>query len=85
MPSTSAERQAKYRENKRRGNKDDLGGRRLDCWISSETFFALRRLSQHQGKTKQQTLESLIQAADEKNLEACLTDEDLDKYLGVTG
>lgn len=84
MASTNAERQAKYRENRRRGSKDDLGSRRLDCWLSSEAFLALGRLSRYQGEAKQQVLESLIIAADEKNLEACITDEELDEYLGVT-
>lgn len=85
MPQSNAERQAKYRENKRLGTKEDLGGRRLDCWVSSEAFFALNRIARQQKKTKQQILEALIIATDEENLKACLTDEELDEYLASPG
>lgn len=83
--ATSAERQAKYRLKQRKGGTNDLGAKRLDCWLSSEAFLALDRLSRHQGETKRQVLESLILMADKANLRACVTDEDLNAYLGVTG
>jgi len=82
MARSNAERQAKYRKKRRLGTKDDIGSRRLDCWLPSEAFLALGRLARHQGQTKQSILESLIVAADEENLQACATDEDLDEYLG---
>lgn len=85
MAISNAERQAKYREQKRLGLKDDLGGKRLDCWLSSEAFLALNRLARHQGESKRQVLEALILAADELNLKALESDEDLEAYLGVTG
>jgi hypothetical protein len=54
MAISNAERQARYRENKRLGSKEqELGGKRLDCWLSTEAFLALGRLSRHQGESKQ--------------------------------
>ena len=83
--ATSAERQARYRKNQRQGGSDDLGSKRLDCWLSSEAWLALTRLTRHQGVAKRQVLEALLLEADQANLSACVTDEDLDTYLGVTG
>jgi hypothetical protein len=86
MAISNAERQARYRENKRLGSKEqELGGKRLDCWLSTEAFLALGRLSRHQGESKRAVLESLILAADLAQLEAQATDEELEAYLGVTG
>lgn len=85
MVKTSAERQAKYRKAQRVGTADDLGGRRLDCWISSEAFLALVRLARRKGETKVSVLEALVLEADKAALRDCQTDEALSAYLGVTG
>lgn len=79
MARTSAERQAAYRD-----RRDEVYDRRLVSWVTSETYHALKRLARKAGTSKRAVLESLILAADDVNLRACETDEELDEYLGAT-
>lgn len=82
--ASNRERQAKYRASRQTTGPDGDGERRLDCWVSTAAALALVRLARQQGGSKRSVLESLILAADQAELEACATDEDLDAYLGVT-
>ena len=60
MAKTAAQRQAEYR--KRRDDGD--GEYRINSWVSSKAFFALRRLAKRYGVTKREMLERLIIAED---------------------
>lgn len=84
MAMTPAERQRRYRQNRMTAGPQKDGDRKIASWVSSEAFLALARLARKEGTSKRSVLESLILAADDVNLRACETDEELDVYLGVT-
>jgi hypothetical protein len=65
MSKTSAERQAAYRASRRTAGSDGNGERRLNTWVSTKTYLALRRLSKRYGVTQREIVERLICAEDD--------------------
>jgi hypothetical protein len=65
MSKTSAERQAAYRASRRTAGSDGNGERRLNTWVSTETYLALRRLSKRYGVTQREVVERLVCAEDD--------------------
>ncbi len=80
MTKTAAQRQAEYRRRQDRGD-----GHRLNAWIGSGAHFALKRLARRYGVTKQELIEQLAVAEDERML-ACieLDSPEWNAYFGVT-
>jgi hypothetical protein len=66
MAKTNAERQAAYRN--RQPGAGENGYRQLNTWLSTKAALALRRLASHHGVTKQEMLERLITAEDDRML-----------------
>ncbi|NRO99465.1 hypothetical protein GWC77_26655 [Paraburkholderia sp. NMBU_R16] len=66
MGTTSAQRQAKYRQS--RAYAGDNGERRINTWVSSGTALALGRLAKRYGVTQREMLERLVLAADQQIL-----------------
>lgn len=77
MAKSNAERQAAYKTRRANGESND---RQLNTWLSSEAFFALRRLAKHEGSTKRRLLEKLILAADQI-VSSDMDDAGFDTYL----
>jgi hypothetical protein len=65
MSKTSAERQAAYRASRRTAGADGNGERRLNTWVNTETYLALRRLSKRYGVTQRELLERLVNREDD--------------------
>jgi hypothetical protein len=83
MTKTIAERQAEYR--KRRPTAGDNGERRINTWITTAAYLALRRLANRNNITKRAMLENLILEADQKNLSSLDPDsKEWDEYFNVT-
>ena len=81
---TTAQRQATYRARRPFAGKDGIGERRLNLWLSTSVFVRLARLARHDGVSKREVLERLINAADA----LILTDMDMDTpewdaYMGI--
>jgi hypothetical protein len=81
MPKTTRDRQAAYRSRRNDGD----GDRRLNTWLSTRAYFALRRLARHQGLSQRTVLEHLVIDADQA-IFATLEFEtpEWEAYLGVT-
>lgn len=81
MTLSTRERQAKYRTQRDIAN-DGEGERRLNTWISSRAYFALKRLAAGEGVSQKAIIERLILDADENNF-MILRDDDkgFDQYL----
>lgn len=77
MSLSNAERQAKYRASRLRGESDEF---RINTWLSCNAYFALKRLSRHRASSRKAVLESLLIAADKK-LSRGLTDEEFERYF----
>jgi len=77
MALTGAERQRKYRENRKLA---DNGYRQINTWISTEAYEALRRMANRYGVTKREMLERLLISEQEKIIRG-LSDIELDEYL----
>lgn len=81
---TAAQRQAAYRARRPFAGNDGNGERRLNLWLSTGAFVRLARLARHDGVSKREVLERLINAADA----LILTDMDMDTpewnaYMGI--
>ena len=77
MSLTAAERQKRYRENRKLA---DNGYRQINVWVSTEAALALKRLARRNGVTQRALLERLL--IDEQNrLMAGLSDEEFAEYL----
>lgn len=81
---TTAQRQAAYRARRPFAGNDGNGERRLNLWLSTGAFVRLARLARHDGVSKREVLELLINAADA----LILTDMDMDTpewdaYMGI--
>lgn len=63
MAKTVAERQAIYRQN--RVHAGDNGERRINTWVTTGCYLALRRLAQRYGVTNREMLEKLVGEADQ--------------------
>jgi hypothetical protein len=66
MAKTAAQRQAEYRARRPFQGKDGNGERRLQGWITTRAALALDRLARRYGVTKQEMMERLINAEDER-------------------
>lgn len=60
MAKTNAERQAKYRNS--RGCLGETGDRRINTWVTTDTFFDLAGLARLAGVTQRKMLEQIIAA-----------------------
>jgi hypothetical protein len=77
MALTPAERQKRYRENRRLvGN----GYRQINTWISTEAYEALRRMARRDGVTQREMLEQVLIAAQDRIMRV-LSDDELSEYL----
>jgi len=80
MAKTVAQRQAEYRKRQDRGD-----GHRLNGWIGSDAHFALKRLARRYGVTKQELIERLAIAEDDRILAGIELDSpEWNTYFGVT-
>ena len=81
MTLSTQERQAKYRTQRDIAN-DGEGERRLNTWLSTKSYLALKRLAAREGVSQKAVLEQLILDADEDNF-MILRDDDkgFDQYL----
>lgn len=68
MPKSSAERQAAYRASRRAAGSEGDGERRVNTWVSTATYLALRRLANRYGVTQREVLERLVRAEDDEVL-----------------
>ena len=82
MSLSNAERQARYKKTRYKANNGD-GEYQLNCWLTSQAKFALKRLAKHHGMTQRAVLEWLLIENDEATFRA-LSEEGKDDYLGVT-
>lgn len=80
MAKTAAQRQAGYRRRQDRGD-----GHRLNAWIGSDAHFALKRLARHYGVTKQELIERLAVAEEDRILTGIELDSpEWNAHFGVT-
>jgi hypothetical protein len=83
MGKTSAERQAAYR--KGRADAGENGERRVNTWVTTGAFLALRRLANHYGVTQREMIERLVLASDQQIVNSLDPDSDEWKtYFTVT-
>ena len=82
MRLSNAERQARYKKTRYQANNGD-GEYQLNCWITSQAKFALKRLAKHHGMTQRAVLEWLLTESDETTFRA-MNDEQQVEYLEVT-
>lgn len=81
---TAAQRQAAYRARRPFAGKDGNGERRVNLWLSTGAVLRLERLARHDGVSRREVLERLLNAAD-----ACIrADMDVDSpewdaYIGI--
>jgi hypothetical protein len=77
MALTGAERQRKYRENRKLA---DNGYRQINTWISTEAYEALRRMARRDGVTQREMLERLL-IKEQNRIMREMSDTALDEYL----
>jgi GH15 family glucan-1,4-alpha-glucosidase len=81
MALTAAERQKRYRQHRSTANQGE-GERRLNTWLSTAAFLALKRLAAHEDKSQREILERLILKADDDILISLRSnDEGFDTYI----
>jgi len=78
MALTGAERQKRFRENRRLSGEN--GYRQINMWISTEAYEALKRMAKREGVTQREFIERLLVAAQERIMRG-LSDTELDEYL----
>ena len=82
MAQTAAQRQAAYRARRPIAGREGNGDRRLDVWVSSEVYLALKRLAHRYGITKRQMLERLVSRKDDAVLRTLDPDKpEWDQYF----
>lgn len=64
MSKTTAERQAAYRARRPFAGTDNNGERRINTWVNTGTYLALKRLSRHNEVTMREILERIVMAED---------------------
>ena len=64
MTKSGAERQAAYRKSRRCAGPNKDGEFRIDTYVASAAFFALKRLARHRGLSYGRVMEGLLLAAD---------------------
>jgi hypothetical protein len=77
MALTAAERQKRYRENRK---LTDNGFRQINMWISTEAYEALRRMARRDGVTQRELIERLL-VKEQNRIMRRLSDEELSAYL----
>ena len=77
MALTAAQRQKRYRENRKLA---DNGYRQINMWLSTEAYLALHHLSRRYAVTKREMLERLLIDA-QNSVISNLPDTELDEYL----
>jgi hypothetical protein len=78
MPLTPAERQKRYRENRKLAGEN--GHRQINVWLSTEAALALKRLALRNGVTKRELMERLLIDAQDRIMRE-LSDDELSAYL----
>ena len=79
---SNAERSSRYKKTRHHANNGD-GEMQINCWVTSQAKFALKRLARHHGVKQREILEKLILEADEEILRS-MNDTEFEQYLGVT-
>lgn len=80
-PKSAASRQAAYRQRRAR----DQDQHRLNLWVGSPAYFALRRLARLHRVSQQQIIEQLVTGADDAVLATLdLDTPEWDHYFSVT-
>lgn len=82
MSLSNAERQARYKKTRYKANNGD-GEYQLNCWITSQAKFSLKRLARYHGISQRAVLEWLLTETDGATFKS-LSQEQQDEYLGVT-
>jgi hypothetical protein len=77
MALTAAERQKRYRENRK---LTDNGYRQINVWVSTEAALALKRMAKRYCVTQREMLERALIDAQERIMRR-LSDAELDEYL----
>jgi len=77
MALTPAERQKRYRENRKLA---DNGYRQINVWISTEAALALKRLARCYSVTQQELLERLL-INERDTLTLKMSDSEFSEYL----
>ena len=80
MALTGAERQRKYRENRKLA---DNGYRQFNVWLSTEAAMALKRMAKRDGVTKREMLERVLIDAQDRIMRR-LSDDELSAYLSLS-
>ena len=84
MAKTAVQRQAQYRARRPHAGDDGNGERRLSLWVSSGTTLALDRLARRYCVTKQEMIERLVTAEDDRVLSKIELDSpEWDVYFGT--
>lgn len=79
MAMSNAERQARYKKNRPTANQGD-GDYQLNCWITSQAKFALKRIARHYQMTQRAVLEWILTEVDDEIFQE-LTDEEAEAYI----
>ena len=82
MSLSNSERQARYKKTRHKANDGD-GEYQLNCWLTSQAKFALKRLAKHHGISQRAVLEWLLTESDEATFRS-LSEDQQDDYLSVT-
>jgi hypothetical protein len=77
MALTAAERQKRYRENRK---QTENGFRQINVWLSTEAAMALKRMALRYSVTQREMLERVLIGAQERIMRE-MSDTELDEYL----
>jgi len=78
MALTPAERQKRYRENRKLAGEN--GYRQINVWLSTEAAMALKRMAKRYSVTKREMLERVLVDAQDRIMRK-MSDTELDEYL----
>jgi hypothetical protein len=79
MALTGAERQKRYRENRKLAGEN--GYRQINTWISTDAALALKRLARCYGVTQRELIERLLLKEQDMIMRGLSSDNELDEYL----
>jgi hypothetical protein len=80
MSKTTAERQAAYRAKRPLAGVDNNGERRINTWVDTGTYLALKRLARHNGVTRREMLKRVLLAEDAR-VTAGMDEAEREAYL----
>jgi hypothetical protein len=80
MALTAAERQRRYRENRKLA---DNGYRQINTWLSTEAAMALKRMAKRDGVTQQELLQRMLVETQDRLIRD-MTDDELSNYLSLS-